>query len=397
VSIPAQTAAKFSASWKTRLRYFVIYLIDTAVLLVPSGRRRRSVLLVRLDNIGDFTLWLDSARRLASYYRSQGYVVTLLASSAWSEWARSLNIFNRVQSLDRKRFGFSAWFRFRTEVALRRQGFSVAVLASYSHDWFSGDTILRTCAAKERIASSGDPDFGQSFERRLRHQWFTRVIPAATELQHELVRNAQLTDAIIGDQVPAHFADLRSASHAAGEALITKFNLHPPFYIVAPSSSEAIKCWPIERFAEMVQRIHQHTGWIAIVTGSSSDRHLGDTISRLSGTSILNLAGETSLMELTGLLAQSQMLLTNDTATTHMGACVGTPTVCILGGGHPVRFLPYPEGTKRGPMVAVTHLMPCFHCGWHCVFQRKQGEPAPCITEVTADAVWKAIQTLNTL
>jgi len=61
-------------------------LVDGLAMVTTLARRPGTdVLVVRLDAIGDFLLWLDGAQRLAAHYRAEGRRVTLLANAAWGD------------------------------------------------------------------------------------------------------------------------------------------------------------------------------------------------------------------------------------------------------------------------------------------------------------------------
>jgi len=71
--------------------------------------------------------------------------------------------------------------------------------------------------------------------------------------------------------------------------------------------------------------------------------------------------------------------------------------VCVLGGGHHGRFVPYdvehrPPG-RPVPRTAV-HEMPCFHCDWNCCFEVPEGAPAPCVDRIPTDVVWAQVQNI---
>ena len=109
------------------------------------------------------------------------------------------------------------------------------------------------------------------------------------------------------------------------------------------------------------------------------------------------MSGQTTLWELAGLLRQSRLTISNDTGAVHIASAVGTPTVCILGGGHFGRFVPYPElAGQTNYLKVVFHKMPCYGCNWECVYHIKEGEPAPCISNISVDAVWNEVKSLLT-
>ncbi|MED6339601.1 MAG: glycosyltransferase family 9 protein, partial [SAR324 cluster bacterium] len=151
--------------------------------------------------------------------------------------------------------------------------------------------------------------------------------------------------------------------------------------------------WGIDSYTTIAQLIYKHTGWVGIISGVEKDFNLGEKIKSLSGVPLENLAGKTSISELASLLGKSHLVISNETGTAHISSAVGTPTVCILGGGHFDRFAPYPElsgGTNS--LKVVYHKMPCYNCNWECIFYIKKDEAAQCIQNVSVDAVWNEVE-----
>ena len=148
----------------------------------------------------------------------------------------------------------------------------------------------------------------------------------------------------------------------------------------------SFKCWPASRFAEIARRLYGLTGWSGVVCGGPGEAELG---AALAGEQppVTDLVGKTSLAGLVEVIRRARLVVTNDTVAVHFAGAVEIPSVCVLGGGHYGRFLPYPGG---GPL-AVTHRMDCFGCDWECVHRTPPGRPYPCVDRVTVDDVWEAV------
>ena len=87
---------------------------------------------------------------------------------------------------------------------------------------------------------------------------------------------------------------------------------------------------------------------------------------------------------LAALAAAAKMYVGNDTGPMHIAAAVNTPVVAIFGGGTWPRFRP--RGDRS---LAIAGEMPCFGCGWDCIFA-----DAPCMSLVAVKDVQKAIVAL---
>jgi len=73
------------------LFFVFFYFFDASVWFVPRStitkKATRTVLIVRPDSIGDFIVWLDTAKEMRRIYPPQGYRITLLANQECAEGA----------------------------------------------------------------------------------------------------------------------------------------------------------------------------------------------------------------------------------------------------------------------------------------------------------------------
>jgi ADP-heptose:LPS heptosyltransferase len=109
---------------------------------------------------------------------------------------------------------------------------------------------------------------------------------------------------------------------------------------------------------------------------------------------ITNLIGATSLSELASIIKGARLLIANETSAIHIAAAVSTSAICVLGGGHYGRFMPYriEVETDRPMPVEVIHQMDCFGCNWQCIYDVSPGHPMPCIERISVEDVWEAIE-----
>ena len=87
---------------------------------------------------------------------------------------------------------------------------------------------------------------------------------------------------------------------------------------------------------------------------------------------------------LAALSSLAKVYVGNDTGPMHIAAAVGIPVVGIFGGGTWPRFLP-----QASLAASVAGEMPCFGCGWSCLFA-----DAPCLRLVGVDDVTEAVDSV---
>ncbi len=118
------------------------------------------------------------------------------------------------------------------------------------------------------------------------------------------------------------------------------------FAVLIPGSAHARKCWPPQRFAQLAESLHQQTGLRIVAAGSQKEAAAITQIAKMTNTPILNLAGRTTLPQLTALFEKATLVIGNDTGPSHIAAAMDIPTVVIFGPTNPARLGPYqkPDG-----------------------------------------------------
>lgn len=371
------------------------YLFDGMILESGYSGADNSVLIIRLDAIGDFVLWMDAARFISRHYQSQGKRTVLLANALWADWAKELGIFDQVIPLDRRRYFHNLFYRYRLARKVQKQGCSIAIHPTYSRDWSHGDAVIRICRAKERVGFSGDLSNISSWKKRLSDRWYTRLISADAKPCMELVRNAEFVRGLTGQPYQAKVADLNTCSALPiDDDLAAQVPAGNAYYVLFPSASWSGKQWPLSRFLQVAKLLHEATGWVGVVCGGAGDVELADTMCSHTTAPLLNWVGRTNLTQLAAVIGNAKMLLANDTSATHIAPACGVPTICILGGGHYGRFMPYEveqQDDRPLPQVVINK-MSCFGCNWQCIYPRQNDDPVKCIQDISVKMVWREVK-----
>jgi heptosyltransferase-2 len=91
------------------------------------------------------------------------------------------------------------------------------------------------------------------------------------------------------------------------------------------------KRWLPERYAAVGDTLARRTGARVAIVGGAAERALGETIASSMREPARVLCGETSLPDLTGVLAGLTVLVTNDSGPMHVAAALGVPVVAVFG------------------------------------------------------------------
>ena len=392
----------FSALWRLKQASIKAYGITTKNLVevlterywlldyLPTfAKKRDGVLLIRLDLIGDFVLWLDSAQTYRRLYPKQR--ITIAVNSACADLARALPHWDEVLSINVQQMRTSYIYRLATLIRLRRGNFSVAIQPTFSRE-FVGDLAIRASLASERIGYDGDVNNLSRIVKDKTDSWYTRLVPNDPRQIMELNINSHFVRELGAYDFQAKLPVIPTTITPRARLQFTS-----SYIVVAPGASWGPKMWPVANFAQVITKLIKQFNIQVVFCGGQADQQVCHELHDLISTNnSSDLSGKTSLPELVEVIRDAKLLITNDSAPVHIAAAVGTPSVCILGGGHFGRFLPYPVDltpNAQHPLVCSVQ-MPCFGCKWRCTYSISETEAVPCISTVAVTDVHEACHKL---
>ncbi len=278
-----------------------------------------NVLVVQTAFLGDIVLTTPLLRELRKAHPSARIVAltTRLGAAALD----GLPYLDEILTVDKRARGRGVGETLRVAARLRRQRPDLAFAAQRS---FRTGFLLRASGAQVRVGFSGAPG-----------SWAYTAKVAWEPSSHAVRRYLELSAPAGGrpdlaDPRPELAVTERAAERVASLLCAAGIAERDPVLAVAPGSIWGTKRWPAEGFASVV-RAGAARELRAVLTGSADERALCLRVAELSGSPALVLAGETSIQEVTALLARSRALVTNDSGPGHVAAAVGTPVVAIFG------------------------------------------------------------------
>jgi len=233
-------------------------------------------------------------------------------AEAWRSAAACRGLFSLVSELRYRRF----------DAVLDLQGlFRTGLLA-----WLSG--------CRQR--------FGPRW-REMAHLFYTTAVPPRREWIHVVDYYLKLVEAMGASDLRAEFVlPEKPAAGAAARDLLSRHKIDLNRYaVVIPGSAQTSKCWPVERFAALVDRLASEHGLAVAATGGKAENGMIEMIRSLAKHPPANLASQTSLPELVEVLRGAKLVVSNDTGPGHIAAALGRPLVMMFSWSNPLRVGPY--------------------------------------------------------
>lgn len=136
---------------------------------------------------------------------------------------------------------------------------------------------------------------------------------------------------------PRWHIPLSEQDYAFAKQAITERTL-----VICPAASKDERNWLVERYAAVADYAVS-LGMEVALCGSPSERerNLGEAIERSAKAKITNLIGQTSLKQLTAVLARAQVVLAPDSGPAHIATTQATPVIGLYAHSNPKRTGPY--------------------------------------------------------
>ncbi len=131
-----------------------------------------------------------------------------------------------------------------------------------------------------------------------------------------------------------------------------------PFVVLHPGATDIRRRWSPQKFAEVGDAISTF-GFQTIITGTENEKTIvADVIHNMKFHAI-NLCGKLSLSGLTGLLANAQLVISNDTGPLHLAHALNTATIGIYWCGNVINGAPL---TRNNHIPLISWITYCPLC-----------------------------------
>lgn len=322
------------------LHQLVFPLADYLAMVQRPEPRPKTLLLLRMDAIGDYILFRNFLAVIKAHPVYRNYKITLCGNIIWKSLSETIDA-DKVDGfiwIDRKKLVRNPIYRFKTMQSLNRQGFEQVVQSAYMRDYFV-DTIVKAVKPKLSIANAGGTGNATGSLKARADALFNELIPASPEPMFEFYRNSEFFKHWLGNEIvlPNKPEIDFKTNLGAGLAGVSE-----NYIVIFPGAGAPFRQWGASNYARIAEWLEKF-GYRIVIAGSKADHPIGEAIQHHgSHNHFFNLCGQTNLPKLVSLVAGATLLISGDTGAYHIAAACQTPAVCISNGNHYGIFLPYP-------------------------------------------------------
>jgi heptosyltransferase-2 len=354
-----------------------------------------SLLIVRLDHIGDLVLSSPFFREIRGLYPQAR--ITVVCSE------RAKNVLDCCPYVDEvlgKPTQLNSVKSVSQELAITRRfckrylagrRFDVATVLRWDTDLFFASFICLYSNASKRIAFTEACSFEKHILNLGFDTFFTDVLPPGPP-RHEVERNLDVVRHLGGDVTqtelefwcaPSDYTWVEERLHEYG------ISLEDRLFAFGIGATKPRRRWPISRYAELIDRLALTDAFTPVVICGPEDASLVADLRRLSKSSLFILPNPT-LRQTGALLSRCTLFVGNNSGPLHIATAMGLPVIEIS--CHPINGDPRHENdpARFGPFGVKTRVIRPVRFKAPC----KSGceVPSPhCITGVTVEDVCNAV------
>jgi heptosyltransferase II len=279
---------------------------------------QRQKILIRGPNwVGDAVLAIPAMKAVREHF--SGAEITLLVRPWVAGLFTSAPFIDKLWS-EAKPSGLADWTRITRDI--RRREFDVALLLPNS---FESALMIFLGRVPHRIGYATDA----------RRWMLTNAIVPYEGRQHQVQYYLQLvkTFSTSADAASIEIQATRDERDDARKLLNEEgIPRSTRFLVLNPGAAYgSAKRWYVDRFALVADTLAQELQLQVALIGSDRERKICEQIrDRMNATAAM-LTGRTSLETLIGVLAESSLMITNDSGPMHIAAALGIPTVAVFG------------------------------------------------------------------
>ena len=145
------------------------------------------------------------------------------------------------------------------------------------------------------------------------------------------------------------------------------------------STNSRAKRWPAERYAQLNDRLQEELNANVILVGGPDELDVSQEVFDGSRLKPVVLTGQTDLAEAVALLAEVDLLISNDMGLAHIAPAVGTKTLVIFGPTNPETTRPFSDDA-----VIIREGVDCSPCMLRdCPIDHR------CMTRISVDNVFE--------
>jgi len=371
--------------------YFIALIffsnIDKLVYIIfqkKTNFKKKKVLFIKNDNLGDFVLWENAFLNFIKHY--QNYEIYLICNSKIHPYLNNKykNKINLI-SLNRSKFLFNIFYRISFLKRLYKLNFNTIINPMVSRNFVLSDLIIKNFHKSNKIAFKDNQDQLPNFFSNLSNSYYDKLI--VIENYDEVTNNQKFYEKITNKKIQ-NYLTLKISS---------KIKFKDKYVLISLGTSDYRRNISNDKIIKISNYLLKNTDLILVFTGVAFDQknflNIKNNI-KFKKNRIINKINQYQIDEFIECISGAELVVTAETATMHISNILNKKTLSIVGGGFFSRFIEiknkfyFNRNEKK-----VYNPMNCFNCNWNCKF-KIQNKTYMCIDKIQTKEIIKNLKML---
>ena len=312
---------------------FINFLFNYNFRQKPTNNFYKSILIIKLDEIGDFVISSAFLRELRRNFTDSKITLVIKKDlynlAEYCPYVDNIEIFEVPTSKLFLNYKFLYTTFLFAKNKLWKFNFDLALIPRWDIDTYFSSYIAYFSRAKERIAYSENATSLKKTYNKDYDIFFTKVLESKIIL-HEVMLNLNILEKI-GCEIFSNKLEVwlseKDIQYANSEF---KFNENDYVIAIVPGALNKNRQWPIENYKLIISHLLKLSKCKFIFFGGYSEISLAQFLTNdIDSNYYINLVGRTTIRETAAMLKKCNLYLGNDTGVKHIAAAVGLKVIEI--------------------------------------------------------------------
>ncbi|WP_163535322.1 glycosyltransferase family 9 protein [Helicobacter suis] len=310
----------------------------------PQEVRYKTLLLMRIDRLGDYCLMRNFLKPLRESYPD--YEITFLCHADFSELVEACDhaYVDKLISANFLKYSLlrHPFYTLKVLYILARQSYEILISPIYGRTRERDDQIVCWINASTKIGSLGSrisTDWYQNATIHRLDRAYTIFLEARLERLFEFDRNREFFSQLLKKpltDIKYHLDLPPLPKKNSSFSLLCK-----PYGVFFLGAFEPQRKWSLKSWVELALKISPD--FQIVLCGSKREINEAQEI-MLGFPKALNLVGQTTFIELLHVLSKASFIVSVETAIPHFAVALGLGPIFVIPNNNAlVQFVPYPE------------------------------------------------------
>lgn len=325
--------------------FLFIYLIKFMNFFRRPHKQDKSIILMRLDAIGDYLLFRNFIEILKNSMKFKEYKITLLGNIRWKNLAEFLDskYIDNFIWIDPAKFNKNPLYKFKTLKELSKYSWEILINPVYSRT-FDMDLLVKVIKAEEKIGSIGNLSNIKKWQKKISDKYYHKLLPATEEIIFEFYRNKEFFENLLEEKIDISkpFIDDNDLNK-----IELNVKLPPKFFLIFLGGGAKFRRYSVDNWIRIVKKIHSNYSIPIVLCGGHSE--VNDSLKFIEKYSknIINIVNKTSLTEMIKIVEKAELVLSNESFVPHLCVALNKQVIVVSNGNHFGRFTPYPKSMTK--------------------------------------------------